>query len=69
MDGELKKHQLNLKERDYKCFRYLCEELGVKNSERIRFLIKEDLKRHQEIILKAMDKQKEAIDKRSKNGH
>jgi len=69
MINGLERHELNLSKGDWKCFNYLCQELGMKPSKRIRQLIEIDLKEHEEIILQAMEKQKVAIEKRKKKNN
>ncbi len=66
MVNGLEPHKLNLGDRDWKCFNYLCRELGVSPSEKTRELIESCLKENEEIILRAIENQKIAIDKRKK---
>jgi len=67
MVNGLEPHKLNLGDRDWKCFNYLCQELGVSPSQKTRELIETCLKENEEIILQGMEKQKRAIEKRKKN--
>lgn len=66
MATEFEPHKLNLHERELKCFKYLCEELKTNVSERTRLLIKKDLKENEGLILRAIENQRRAIEKRAK---
>ncbi len=66
MINGLEPHKLNLRDRDWKCFKYLCEELKISPSEKTRELIENCLKENEGLILQAIENQKIAIEKRNK---
>lgn len=66
MNPGLEPKHLNLDEEEMKCFRYLCTELDISISQRVRDLIKQDLQNNELLIITAMDKQKQKIINRRK---
>ncbi len=64
---DLERHDVNFETQQYFCFNYLCKLKKVSVSERIRKLIDVDLEKNNNIIEVGLEKQRPAIEKRSKN--
>ncbi len=68
MVTQFERHDVNFEKQEYKCFKYLCDNKSISVSEGIRILVQTSLKEkgNVEVILISMEKQKQAIEKRSK---
>ena len=64
VNGNKKPHKYELGEQDWKCFCILCKELDTSTNKRINHLITKDLKENESVVLRAMNNQKNAIEKR-----